>query len=88
MTAELNSHSKRRLKIIRDYAIGWVVAFMFLHCKRSRHRRTGKLKEGLIKESFINVFFRFKEQIKKREDHYQQQYGVVPFLRRAFTQAL
>lgn len=42
---------------------------------------TWKLQEGLTNESFVNAFFRFKEQIKARETYYQDTYGVVPFFK-------
>ena len=42
---------------------------------------TWKLKDGLANESFINAFFRFKDQIKSKEDYYQGKYGVVPFFK-------
>ncbi len=42
---------------------------------------TWKLKDGLSDESFIKAFFRFKDQIAAKEDHYQQKYGVVPIFK-------
>lgn len=42
---------------------------------------TWKLKEGLSNEGFVRAFFRFKDQIKSKEDYYKGKYGVVPFFK-------
>ncbi|MEM9324853.1 MAG: adenylate/guanylate cyclase domain-containing protein [Bacteroidota bacterium] len=37
--------------------------------------------EGVAKEGCINAFYRFKNQIQRRHDHYKEHYDVQPFFK-------
>ena len=42
---------------------------------------TWKLKKGIKNQNCLRAFFRFKKQIYKRTEYYQNKYGVIPFFK-------